>query len=288
MRLSAAMAFYAILSLAPLAVFAILLVGVIFGHTAAQQQIIAQMQYAIGDQGADAVRAVLQNPPKPATSLLTSIFGIATLIFGASGVFGELRDALNTMWDVKAKSGNGLLRLVRERFATFGMVLGVGFLLLVSLMLSTVTAGAGKFFAAILPVPETVVHIGNDVVSLAVIGLLFTLIFKIVPDTPIAWKDVWIGALATAFLFTIGKVLIGLYLGKAALASAYGAAGSMVAVTVWVYYSSLIFFFGAEFTHELAEGKTDSGDPDRSDSLTLTGAHDGNFSLPVDGRSGGA
>jgi membrane protein len=255
MRLSAALAFYAILSLAPMVVFAILLVGLVFGHTAAQQQIIGQVQYAIGTDGANAVRGILQTPPKPAAGVLASVLGVATLIFGASGVFVELRDALNIMWDVKPSGGNGLIELVRQRFVTFGMVLGVGFLLLISLLMSTVTAVVGKFFAASLPAPEFLIHLANDVVSVVAIAGLFALIFKVVPETPIAWRDVWLGALATSFLFTIGKAVIALYLGKAAIASAYGAAGSMIAVTVWVYYSSLIFFFGAEFTHELAVAK---------------------------------
>ena len=255
MRLSAALAFYAILSLAPMMVFAILLVGLVFGHTAAQQEIIGQVQYAIGTDGANAVRGMLQTAPKPAAGVLASVLGVATLIFGASGVFVELQDALNIMWDVKPSGGNGLIELVRQRFITFGMVLGVGFLLLVSLLLSTATAVVGKFFAASLPAPEFVVHLANDVVSMIAIAGLFALIFKVVPETPIKWRDVWLGALATSFLFTIGKAVIALYLGKAAIASAYGAAGSMIAVTVWVYYSSLIFFFGAEFTHELAQAK---------------------------------
>jgi membrane protein len=262
MRLSAAMAFYAILSLAPMVVFAILLVGLVFGHSAAQQEIIGQVQYAVGTDGANAVRGILETPQKPAAGVLASVLGIVTLIFGASGVFVELRDALNTMWDVKPRSGNGLLELIRQRFATFGMVLGVGFLLLVSLLMSTATAVVGKFFATGLPAPEFVVHLANDLVSLVAIAGLFALIFKVVPETPIDWKDVWGGALATSFLFTVGKAIIALYLGKAAIASAYGAAGSMIAVTVWVYYSSLIFFFGAEFTHELAEAKN-SANPAR-------------------------
>jgi membrane protein len=262
MRLSAAMAFYAILSLAPMVVFAILLVGLVFGHSAAQQEIIGQVQYAVGTDGANAVRGILETPQKPAAGVLASVLGIVTLIFGASGVFVELRDALNTMWDVKPRSGNGLLELIRQRFATFGMVLGVGFLLLLSLLMSTATAVVGKFFATSLPAPEFVVHLANDLVSLVAIAGLFALIFKVVPETPIDWKDVWGGALATSFLFTVGKAIIALYLGKAAIASAYGAAGSMIAVTVWVYYSSLIFFFGAEFTHELAEAKN-SANPAR-------------------------
>jgi membrane protein len=251
-RLSAAMAFYALLSLAPMVVFAILVVGLVFGHTAAQEQIIAEAQYTIGSPGADLVRGLLQTPPKPATGVIASVFGIVTLLFGASGVFIELRDALNTMWDVKPHATGGILALLKDRFATFGMVVAVGFLLLVSFAVSAATALLGRFFSATLPLPEFALHLISGGVSFVAIALLFALIFKYVPETHIDWKDVWLGALFTSFLFTLGKLLIGLYMGKAAVGSAYGAAGSVIAVTVWVYYSSLNFFFGAEFTHELA------------------------------------
>jgi membrane protein len=254
MRLSAAMAFYAILSLAPMVIFAILLVGLVFGHTAAQQEIIGRVQDTIGTEGAEAVRGMLERPAKPGRGLMASILGLATLLFGASGVFSELRDALNMMWDVKPRA-TGLIELARQRCATFGMVLGVGFFLLVSLLISATAAVVGTYFASTLPAPEFAIHLANDLVSLVAIAVLFALIFKYVPETQIAWKDVWVGALATSFLFTVGKALVGLYLGKAAIASAYGAAGSMIAVTVWVYYSSLIFLFGAEFTHELSRAK---------------------------------
>jgi len=254
-RLSAAMAFYALLSLAPLVVFAIMVVGLVFGHTAAQAQIIAEARYTIGSQGADLVRGLLESQPKRSAGIVASIFGIVTVLFGASGVFIELRDSLNTMWDVKPHAALSVWTLMKERFATFGMVMAVGFLLLVSFAVSAVTALLGSFFSATLPMPEFVLHILSGLISFAAIAVLFALIFKYVPDARIDWKDVWLGALFTSFLFTLGKLLIGLYLGKTAVGSAYGAAGSVIAVTVWVYYSSLIFFFGAEFTHELAVHK---------------------------------
>jgi membrane protein len=252
--ISAALAFYSILSLAPLILLVTPLIALVFGHSAAQDQIVAQVRNTIGPAGAEAIRGLLEQPQKPSTGILASVIGIITLLFGASGVFAELRAALNTIWDVKPVTGAGLAGLIEERFATFGMVLGVGFLLLVSLLLSAATAAMGKFFTGYLPAPEFKLHLIDDLISFAGISVLFGLIFKYVPERKIDWKDMWIGAVATSFLFTIGKFLIGLYLGKAAIGSAYGASGSMIAVIVWVYYSSLIFLFGAEFTHELASG----------------------------------
>jgi membrane protein len=251
-RLSASMAFYTILSLAPLVILVISIVALVFGHSSAQDRIVAQVRDTVGKVGADAVGEMLKHPPRPKSGLLASAVGILTLLFGASGVFGELRDSLNTMWDVKPKSANEVITFVKERAIMFGMVLAVGFLLLVSLVISTATAALGKYFTQFLPAPEFVLHVVSSLISLAGITVLFALIFKYVPDMHVDWEDVWVGAFVTSLLFTLGKVLIGLYLGKAAVGSSYGAAGSVIAVTVWVYYSSLIFFFGAEFTHEYA------------------------------------
>ena len=251
-RLSASMAFYTILSMAPLIVLVISIVALVFGHTSAQERIVAEVRDTVGKVGADAVNEMLKNPPKHGTGILASIVGILTLLFGASGVFGELRDSLNTMWDVKPKGAGGFMSFIKQRAAMFGMVLAVGFLLLVSLIVSTATAAVGKYFTQFLPAPEFVLHVVTSLVSLAGITVLFALIFKYVPDMPIDWRNVWFGAFVTSLLFTLGKVAIGIYLGKAAVGSTYGAAGSVVAVTVWIYYSSLIFFFGAEFTHEWA------------------------------------
>ena len=259
-RLGAALAFYAVLSLAPLVILVIAIVAMIFGHSGAQDQIIAQVQGLIGQAGATAVKGMIESARKPAAGAVASTIGVITLLFGASGVFGELRSALNKMWDVKPPTGAGIWGTIRERFFSFGMVLAVGFLLLVSLLLSAGLAAAGKYLGGMLPVPEFVLSAINFVVSFAAIALLFALIFKYVPETEIAWRDVWLGAATTAFFFTIGKYVIGLYLGKAAVGSAYGAAGSLVVVIVWVYYSSIIFLFGAEFTHELACAHKNEGD----------------------------
>lgn len=250
-RLGAALAFYSLLSLAPLVVLVVAIVAVVFGHSTAQDRIIGQVESLIGSEGAGAVRAMLEHAQKQSSGAIASIAGGVTLLFGASGVFGELQTALNKMWDVKPRPDAGIWDTVKQRLFSFGMVLAVGFLLLISLVLSAALAVLGKFFGGILPLPEFILSAINFVISMTGIALLFALIFKYVPETHVTWRDVWPGAIATSFLFAIGKHLIGLYLGKAAPGSAYGAAGSLVVVIVWVYYSSMIFLFGAEFTHVL-------------------------------------
>ena len=256
-RLGAALAFYTILSLAPLVILVIAIVALIFGHSIAQDQLLGQVDSMIGHRGSEAVKEMIEHAQEPASGTFASIIGVITLVFGASGVFGELRSALNKMWDVRIGSGGGVWETIQQRFFSFGMVLAVGFLLLVSLVITSALAVLGKFFGGFLPMPEVVLSTINFVVSLAGTAVLFALIFRYVPGTKIAWRAVWIGATVTALLFTIGKFLIGLYLGKAAVGSAYGAAGSLIVVIVWVYYSAMIFLFGAEFTHVLESGGHD-------------------------------
>ncbi len=253
-RLGAALAFYTILSLAPLAILVVGIVALIFGHSAAQNQLLAQVDSMVGHQGSEAVKGMIERAQKPASGMFASIIGVITLLLGASGVFGELRSALNEMWGVKPASEAGLWKTIKQRFFSFGMVLAVGFLLLISLVISAALAALGKFLGGFLAMPVFVLNAINFGVSLAAIAVLFALIFRYVPDTKIAWKGVWIGASVTALLFTLGEFLIGFYLGKAAVGSAYGAAGSLVVVVVWVYYSAMIFLFGAEFTHVLDSG----------------------------------
>jgi membrane protein len=185
-------------------------------------------------------------------SIFAAVIGFVVLLFGAAGVFGQLQDALNTMWEVKPKEGRGILGIIKDRFVSFGMVLGIGFLLLVSLVISAGLAALGNFLVGLLPAYEIIMQIISFVVSFAVISLLFALLFKYLPDAKVAWGDVWLGAVVTALLFTIGKELIGLYLGRSAVASTYGAAGSLVVLLLWIYYSGQILFFGAEFTQVYA------------------------------------
>jgi membrane protein len=252
-RLGAALAFYTMLSVAPLIVVCIAIAGLIFGAQAAQDQIGYQIQKVVGKEGGDALQALLENAYKPAQGVTAALVGFFTLLFGASGVFGELRDSLNTVWGKPTNSSTGLMGMIKYRFVSFAMVLGIGFLLLVSLVLSAVLSAAGKFFQNYLPVPEPVLQIASLLISFLAVTILFALMYKFVPDVHIEWQDVAIGAAVTSLLFSIGKTLIGLYLGKASVGSAYGAAGSIVVFMVWVYYSAQIFFLGAQFTRVFAE-----------------------------------
>jgi membrane protein len=252
-RLGAAMAYYTVFSLAPLLMIAIGIVSLAFGREAAREQILSQLQDLVGSTGAKAIEAMLQNASSPSSGVLATIIGVITLFVGASGVFGELQASLNTIWDVPVREGGGFWRFIKDRFLSVLMVLGTGFLLLVSLILSAGLAAAGSFLLGVLPLPEGVLHLLNFALSFAMITVLFALIYKILPDAPIAWRDVWIGSILTAFLFEVGKLLIGLYIGKANFASSYGAAGSLVVILVWVYYSTQILLFGAEFTEVFAK-----------------------------------
>jgi len=252
-RLGAALAFYTMLSMAPLLVVCIGIAGAIFGPEAAQDRIAWQIQNVVGYEGGQAIQALLKHADKPSEGIIAAVVGFFMLLFGASGVFWELRDSLNLVWGVKGPNSSGLMGMVKYRFASFAMVLGIGFLLLVSLVLSAAIAAAGKLFASYLPASEFMLHMGTIVVTFVAVTVLFALLYKVVPDVRIEWRDVWIGAAVTSILFSVGKFLIGLYLGKASVGSAYGAAGSLVIFMVWVYYSAQIFFMGAQFTHVFAE-----------------------------------
>jgi membrane protein len=252
-RLGASVAFYSILSFAPLLVLIVAIVALVFGHSAAQSTIIAEARQVIGAQGASTVESLLKNAQKPSSGIFSSIIAFITLLFGASGVFTELRDALDTMWDAKRPESSGVWGMARDKLFSFGMVLSIGFLLLVSLLLSAALMFIGHAFGNVVPVPPALLEGLNLVFSLLVITGLFALMFKYIPAAHTDWKDAVIGAAGTALLFTLGKFALGIYLGKASVGSAYGAAGSLVAVVVWVYYSAQIFFFGAEFTHVYAQ-----------------------------------
>jgi membrane protein len=247
-RLAAALAYYALLSLAPLLVIAVAVAGFFFGTDAARGKVAAELGGIVGGDAAQSIQTVVNAAESPAKGVLGTIAGVATLFFGASGVFGELQSSMNTVWEVKPKPGGGLLREVRRRFFSFTMVLGVAFLLLISLVVSSVLSSLGAFFEGFLPGGEVLWQVLNFAVSLAIVALLFAVIFKYLPDAKIRWADVWVGGAVTALLFTIGKFALGLYIGKAAVGSAYGAAGSIIALVVWVYYATQIFLLGAEFT----------------------------------------
>jgi len=251
-RLSAALAFYTILSIAPLFVIAIAIAGAVFGHEAATGALKDQLRGMLGEAGAEVAKTTVEHADKPKTGTVATIIGVITLLFGASGVFGELQGALNAVWNVKPKEGRGIWAKVRDRFLSFGMVLVVGFLLLVSLILTTALAAFGGYLNGLAPGVPTLMWIANIVLSFLVVAALFALIFKYLPDAEVSWRDVWFGALVTAALFTLGKYLIGLYLGKSAPGTPFGAAGSLVAFVVWVYYSGLIVFYGAELTQVTA------------------------------------
>lgn len=252
MRLAAALAFYTLLSLAPMLVLAVSVAGLAFGEEAARGEILGQLQTMIGLEGAAAVQSVLAHAQAPESGIVGTVVGGGVLLFGASGVFGELQDSLNVIWEVQPKPGRGIKGFLRDRFFSFTLVLGVAFLLLVSLVISAALAAIGAVFSSRLPGGEALWQVINVLVSLATVTALFALIFKIVPDVSIHWRDVWIGAFVTAVLFTLGKLAIGLYLGRSSVASPYGAAGSVVVLVVWVYYSAQILFFGAEFTQVYA------------------------------------
>jgi membrane protein len=247
-RLAAGLAFYTMFTLSPLLIIVIAVAGMAFGEEAARGQIVGQIQGLVGAESAHAIEEFLKQVSAPRSGIIATVVGLATLLLGVWWVFGELQDALNTIWEVAPKPGRKLLLVLRARLTSFAMMLGVGFLLLVSLLLSATLSALSTYLVGLLPDFKAILQILNVVVSFGVITLLFAMIYKIVPDVIITWGDVWIGAAATALLYTIGKYLIGVYLGTSSTASAYGAAGSLVVILIWVYYSAQILFLGAEFT----------------------------------------
>lgn len=249
-RLGAALAYYSIFSLAPLLIVAIAIAGFVFRQGAAQQHVLEQMRGLVGQSGAEAIRAMLVSAQKPSSGIIATTIGLITLLFGATGVFAELQDDLNTIWGAKPPPHPTLLHAIRARFMTFAMVLGTGFLLLVSLLLSAIITAMSRFLVGIFSQSaySFVAQFADFFLFFFLATLLFALIYRILPDVEIAWSDVWTGAAVTAFLFSIGKFIIGKYLGSSGVSSAYGAAGSLIVVLLWVYYSAQILFFGAEFT----------------------------------------
>ena len=251
-RLAAALSYYTIFSLPALLVLSLAIVGQFFDQAQARDRLLDEATALLGETGGEAIGQILENAADPQASTIAAIVSLVVLLFSASGVFAQLQDAMNTVWDVQPRPGQGILATIKNRFLSFTMVLGVGFLLLVSLLLSTVLSTIGEFLSGVAPEAVLFAQVINFVVSLAGITLLFALIFKVIPDVKIHWNDVWLGAFATAVLFSMGKWAIGLYLGQSAPASSYGAAGSLIILLLWVYYSSQLLFFGAEFTQVYA------------------------------------
>jgi membrane protein len=250
--MGAALAYYTVFSVAPLLILVIALAALIFGHEAAQTGILEQARGLLGDQGAAAIEVMLTNAQKPKQGTIATVLGIIALLIGATSVFAELEGDLNRIWKVKPQKQSGVWNFLRGRVLSIGLILTVGFLLLVSLLVSAALAAWGKYWSGWFGEMELLLHAANFVVSLAVITVLFAIIYKMLPHTRVRWRDVWIGALVTATLFGLGKFLIGLYIGTSAIASSYGAAGALVVLLVWVYYSAQIFLIGAEFTHAYA------------------------------------
>jgi membrane protein len=247
-RQGAALAYYSVFSLGPIIVIAIAVAGFFFGHDAVSGQVASSIKGMMGDTGAKAVEAMLADAGRPRKGLVATLLGLGALLFAAIGVVVQLKDALNTVWEVEETSGSGIWHFLRNYVVSLAAVLALGFLLMVSLLVTTALAALGNIVGG----EHGVLHFVSVLVSFLVIPLLFAMMFKWLPDAAIDWYDVWLGALLTAALFEIGKFAIGFYIGKQGLESTYGAAASIVVVLIWVYYSSQIILMGAEFTHAFA------------------------------------
>jgi membrane protein len=255
--MGAALAFYTLFSVAPILIIALAVAGYFFGSHVAETEVLAQLRDLTGSAGADALRNLLASAQFSDKKGVAAAVGVITLLIGATSVFGELQHALDVVWGSPSRSQNAApwWDLVRRRLLSFGMVLGVGFLLLVSLIASAILAALGAWLGERVPGIEIILPILDLAVSFGMSVLLFAMIYKYVPREAIAWRDVWVGAAVTAFLFAVGKSLIGLYLGRSSFSGAYGAAGSLIVLLLWIYYSAQIFLLGAEFTRAFAYGR---------------------------------
>ena len=251
-RFGAALAFYTVFSLAPVLIVAVSVAGLVFGEKAAQSEIVRQFQGLIGAQGAAAIETIIQNTSRPALGVFATTLGLVAILVGASGAFIELQDALNTIWKVDSRTKSFWMVVIRQRVFSLGLVVASGFLLLTSLVVTAGLAATERFASNLLPLSGVLLESINFVFSFGMITILFAIIFKFIPDTTISWPDVRMGAAVTSLFFTVGKVLIGLYLGHSALTSVYGATGSLIIFLTWVYYSAQILLFGAELTHVYA------------------------------------
>jgi membrane protein len=275
-RLGAALAYYSVFSLGPLIVIAISIAGLAFGREAVQGEVTGAIRGMLGDTGTQAVEAMLKGADRPREGMVATILGLGALVFAAVGVVVQLKDALNTVWEVKSPPGKGIWRFARTYVLSLAGVLALGFLLLISLLLTAALSAMGKYIAPYLP--EGALQIAGSAASFAVIGVLFAMMFKWLPDTRVEWRDVWLGAILTAALFELGKFVIGFYIGKQGLESTYGAAASIVVVLIWIYYSAQLVLMGAEFTQVYARrygsrrSKSSSGAHAREPNLETQGA----------------
>ncbi len=270
-NLAAALSYYTIFSLPPLLIIVISIAGAVFGQDQVRQQIVEQIGGLVGSQGGEAVAQMIQGAQRGMSGVVATLIGIATLVFGATGVFAQLQEALNTMWEVAPEPGQGIWGVVKDRFLSFTMVLGIAFLLLVSLVVSTALVAFENYIAGMIPGSTFLIQLLNYLLSIGVITALFAAIFKVLPDARVAWRDVWIGAFVTALLFVLGKFLLEFYLGTRDTMSVYGAAGSLVLILLWVYYSAQILFLGAEFTQVYARTLGSRIAPDE-DAIAVTEA----------------
>jgi membrane protein len=277
-RQGAALAYYSVFSLGPIIVIAIAIAGLFFGHEAVTSQVTSSLKGMLGDTGAKAIESMLAGASHPAEGALATILGIGALLIAAIGVVVQLKDALNVVWEVEESEEGGLWHFARSYVLSFAAVLALGFLLLVSLLVTAALAAAGKFVAPYMP--EGVLHIVSLLVSFAVVTVLFAMMFKWLPDVSVGWRDVWMGALLTALFFEVGKAAIGFYIGKQGLESTYGAAASIVVVLIWVYYTSQIILMGAEITHAYAKhgGSLKQGDSGDGRGKTRPLSHPGGSS----------
>lgn len=247
-RLAAALSYYTVFSIAPLLVIVIAVAGQVLGEEAVRGEIVAQIGDTVGQDTAEFIQTLVANAREPSSGTIATVIGVVTLILGATGVFGQLQGALDTIWRVEPAPGRGIIGAIQDRFLGFAMVLGIGFLLMVAFVASTVISAASTFLGEQLPIPAGWLSVLDFALSFAVITVLFAFIFKILPRVSVAWRDVWLGAAVTSALFNVGKLLIGWYLGTSGAGSAFGAAGSLIVLLLWVYYSAQIFLLGAEFT----------------------------------------
>lgn len=248
----AAIAYYTIFSIAPVLLIVIAVAGLTFGQEAAQGALVAQLGGLMGQRSADVLQAMIESAGNRRSGIWATVIGMGMLLIVASGVFGEMQSALNVIWKAKSRRSTAS-RLIHARLVSLGLVLALGFLLMVSLVVSAALSALDTYMNSLLPAAHLLLQIVSFLMSFVLIAVLFAAIYKVLPDTPIAWRDVVVGAVVTALLFTIGKSLIGLYIGSSAVASSYGAAGALVVVLIWIYYSAQIFLLGAEFTRAFAQ-----------------------------------